>query len=55
MNDVAQVYMTETELARDLPAAPEKVRQGIETIVAPKVQPPILALEAGSPGISRRK
>ncbi len=33
MTSMAQVCMTEAELARDLPAALEKVRQGIEVAI----------------------
>ena len=39
IEDMAQVHMTEAELARDLHAVLEKVRQGAEVIVERDAQP----------------
>ena len=49
---MAQVHMTEAELARDLHAVLEKVRQGIEVVVEQDRQP-IAILRASDP-TSRR-
>jgi len=39
MENMAQVHMTEAELARDLHAVLEKVRQGVEIVVDRNDQP----------------
>jgi hypothetical protein len=49
---MAQVHMTEAELARDLHAVLEKVRQGIEVVVEQDRQP-VAVLRASDP--SRRR
>lgn len=39
IEDMAQLHMTEAELARDLHAVLEKVRQGVEVVVEQDLQP----------------
>lgn len=39
IEDMAQLHMTEGELARDLHAVLEKVRQGVEVVVEQDLQP----------------
>ena len=39
IEDMAQLHMTEAELARDLHAVLEKVRQGVEVVVEQDRQP----------------
>src|ERR1039457_5515320 len=51
IEDMAQLHMTEAELARDLHAVLEKVRQGVEVVVDHDCQP-VAVLRASDP--SRR-
>ena len=52
MEDMAQVHMTEAELARDLHAVLEKVRQGAEVIVE-RNSTPVALIKA--PAVTGRK
>jgi len=45
---MAQLHMTEAELARDLHAVLEKVRQGLEVVVEQDLQP-VAVLRASDP------
>src|ERR1039457_3682112 len=48
IEDMAQLHMTEAELARDLHAVLEKVRQGVEVVVDHDCQP-VAVLRASDP------
>jgi antitoxin (DNA-binding transcriptional repressor) of toxin-antitoxin stability system len=48
INSMAELHMTEAELARDLPAVLEKVRQGIEVVVE-RDNRPVAVLRPASP------
>jgi antitoxin (DNA-binding transcriptional repressor) of toxin-antitoxin stability system len=50
MEDMAQVHMTEAELARDLHAVLEKVRQGAEVIIERDQRPVAVIKTPQGPG-----
>ena len=49
IEDMAQLHMTEAELARDLHAVLEKVRQGVEVVVDHDCQPVAVLRASDSP------
>lgn len=49
IGDMAQLHMSEAELARDLHAVLEKVRQGLEVVVESEHRPVAVLRSAGPP------